>query len=157
MKNEIARLYGCLDVYGPYKGKDGRRRCVLYFGPKNTSSRAYARLLLESSMGRRLADDEHVDHIDGDLTNDSLGNLQVLKASEHGKKSAKENAAKLTRRLHVRCPVCGNGFMCQRWRASFIDAPCCSTTCARKYKWRNQYAHGGMMAEGGGVEPPRAY
>lgn len=157
MKNEIIRLYGCLEVYGPYKGKDARRRCVLYFGPGNTVSKAYARLLVESTIGRMLNDDEHVDHIDGDHTNDSFDNLQVLKAVTHHKKTAKENAVRLSRSLQLQCPVCGKAFTCQRHRAELTDTPCCTQKCAKAYKWRNQYAYGGLMAEGEGVEPSRAY
>ena len=152
----IIRIYGCRAVYGPYIGTDGRRRCVLYFAPKNTSSKAYARLLMESHLGRLLGADEHVDHIDGNSANDSIENLQVLKVCDHKEKSATE-AAKRSTSLMLHCPVCGGLFTCQRHRRALTAAPCCSQRCAKAYKWRNQYARGGVMAEGEGVEPSRAY
>lgn len=107
-------------------------------------------------MGRLLEDDEHVDHIDGNNANDSLDNLQILKAGDHKRKSSAE-AAKRSKCLMLHCPVCGSLFMCQRHRRALTDAPCCSQKCAKTYKWRNQYGHGGVVAEGEGVEPSRAY
>lgn len=38
-------------------------------------------------LGRFLTDNEEVDHIDEDKTNDSLSNLQVLSKKEHRQKS----------------------------------------------------------------------
>ena len=50
MIDTIKKLYGCINVLGPYVGDDGRKRCVLYFADKSTSSRAYAKLLLEANL-----------------------------------------------------------------------------------------------------------
>lgn len=46
----------------------------------------YARFLLEIELGRCLTVDETVDHIDNDVTNDSISNLQLLSKSENSKK-----------------------------------------------------------------------
>lgn len=155
MKEKIIDLYGCKNVLGPYMESDGRRRCVLYFGVGKTTSKAYARLLIEASLGRKLLDGEQVDHIDGNRKNDSPENLQVLSYQEHKAKSALEQSIKQSRKVLMECPVCGDDFKVSRWRLKVTEVPCCSRKCAKTFKWRNQYTAGGMLAEGGGVEPPR--
>jgi hypothetical protein len=157
MRDQITKLYGCRAVYGPYPSKDGRRRCVLYFGGGRTASKAYARLLIEADLGRLLRLDEHVDHIDGNRANDARANLQVLDVSAHRTKSATEQSARRCRKATIFCPVCLTAFKAANWRLERTTAPCCSLVCARKLKWGNQHGSGGMMAEGGGVEPPRRY
>ena len=114
MQEVVAALYGCRKVYGPYLGQDGRKRCVLYFSKGKTKSQAYARLLIEARLGRLLDADEHVDHIDGDCTNDAIENLQVLKMSDHRIKSGIEMSERLDRSLVLQCPVCSGIFKCQR-------------------------------------------
>ena len=155
MKDRITELYGCKKVLGPYMGSDGRRRCVLYFGEGKTTSRAYARLVIEASLGRKLLSSEHVDHIDGNKKNDAIENLQVLSDQAHRAKTSLEQSLKQCQKVSMACPVCGEDFKVSRWRLSVTEVPCCSRTCARAFKWRNQYTVGGMLAEGGGVEPPR--
>lgn len=44
-----------------------------------------ARLVVEQHLGRRLASDEHVHHINGDKLDDQLENLRVMSPSEHSK------------------------------------------------------------------------
>lgn len=50
----------------------------------------FSRLLMEISLNRKLLFDETVDHIDGDSSNDSLDNLQVLSRSENARKGPTE-------------------------------------------------------------------
>lgn len=79
----IKQLYSCEKVYGPYTGSDHRQRCVLYFSDQTTSSRSYAKLLLEVKLGRRLTSQEEADHVDEDRTADQIQNLQVLTKEEN--------------------------------------------------------------------------
>lgn len=52
--------------------------------------RAYEhRLVVEKSLGRKLKHDEHIHHIDGNKTNNSLSNLKVLTNEEHRKEHMK--------------------------------------------------------------------
>src|ERR1035437_11138416 len=52
----------------------------------NTWGYAYEhRLVIESNIGRFLNKDEHVHHINGVRWDNSLENLKILSASEHGK------------------------------------------------------------------------
>jgi len=46
----------------------------------------YARLLLECSIGRRLIGNETVDHIDGNVANNEIHNLQILSRSQNARK-----------------------------------------------------------------------
>jgi hypothetical protein len=86
---KVKALYGECKLYGPYTSKkDGRKRCVLTFdrcSKKTTLS--YPKLLLETNLGRRLGEDETVDHIDADHSNNVIGNLQILTRIENAKKS----------------------------------------------------------------------
>ena len=157
MQAEIAALYGCKYVYGPYQGLDKRRRCVLHFQGNKTISKAYARLVMEAALGRKLNSGEHVDHIDGDKSNDALWNLQVLSDQDHRIKTAMESSARQCQKLTLACPICGADFKASRYRAKRTDAVCCSKPCARRFKWRNGVSSGRFVAEGGGVEPPRRY
>lgn len=87
---EVLRLYPYYDkVLGPYLRKDGRKHIILYKSklPKRHNRKrrtiSYPKLLVEITLGRRLTDDETVDHINGDFTDDNLINLRVLPRREH--------------------------------------------------------------------------
>lgn len=54
-----------------------------------TSSTSYARYLMAVHLKRILEEDEQVDHIDNDKTNDNISNLQILSCADNLKKSAK--------------------------------------------------------------------
>ena len=51
--------------------------------------------MLEIKMERRLDVDETVDHIDGDPTNDTIDNLQMLSRSENSSKGPTEEIKRL--------------------------------------------------------------
>ena len=59
------------------KLRDSKYRCVLA-----------SRLALELKLGRRLQPHETCDHVDGDITNDSPENLQILSRQENARKGA---------------------------------------------------------------------
>ena len=87
-KNKILGLYpDYVQVYGPYTRKDGRKIIVLYDGTRRTTKQ-YARVIKEMDLGRVLSESETVDHIDNDISNDSISNLQVLSRSDNAKKQA---------------------------------------------------------------------
>lgn len=65
-----------MKTYGPYKGKDGRERIVLYDG-KKTTTRSYPRVLVDAPDGTE------VHHKDEDVGNNSLNNLEALTLDEH--------------------------------------------------------------------------
>lgn len=78
-------------VYGPYlrKYKRGvsRRQMVFQLADGSRTSMPYARWLMTQELGRRLRDDEHVDHRNEDPQDDRLDNLQILTPAENALKS----------------------------------------------------------------------
>ena len=62
---------------------DGRGRTIVH-APDERGGRVYEyRLLAAIKIGRPLMSGEVVHHIDGDVTNNALDNLQVMTQSEH--------------------------------------------------------------------------
>lgn len=98
-------------MYGPaVSTKDGRKRVVLAaiddgFYASQTSM-SYARYLLSIKLGRRLDPKEHVDHIDGDPTNDSVENLQILSSAANTQKYFKDHDLYAKERT-LTCAGCG--------------------------------------------------
>lgn len=95
-KKEVLKLYTEYHtVYGPYKRKSDNRiflNLKMGNGPDNkSSSYLLAKLRLEIHLGRRLVDNEAVDHEDEDSTNDDISNLKILTRVENARKSAKGN------------------------------------------------------------------
>lgn len=72
------------------RDSSGRGRVDLVNTSTDRTTVAYARYLLEISMGDFIPAGYEVAHIDTDCSNDDLSNLQILTVEEHLKKSAKE-------------------------------------------------------------------
>ena len=60
------------------KNKENRNMVCLVNDAKDRTTMALARYRMSVKLGRMLRDDEQVDHIDNDKTNDSIDNLQIL-------------------------------------------------------------------------------
>lgn len=105
---------------------ESRKTVILFNNSKDRSSVSYARYLMSTSLGRYLTNEEQVDHIDDDKTNDVISNLQIL--------TAKENMAKCIRGetlVDFKCPVCSKGFQLTARQSHRIN-PCCSRHCGGK-------------------------
>ena len=94
-------------VYGPYKRADNRSVYILYGGHKR-SARQCAKVIMEVHLGRRLTSDETIDHIDCDVTNDAIENLQVLTCA----RNASRNRQQVFK--HGNCANCGKVFALSR-------------------------------------------
>lgn len=111
---------------------EGRRTLILYNSHQDRTSTQYARYLVSVRLGRFLNQGEQVDHIDGDKTNDSLDNLQVLSLVDNVRKSNKLPDVMLV------CPVCGVGFSRTRSQLhgklekALSGNLCCSRVCGGK-------------------------
>ena len=84
--------------------KENRRTLILVNSEQDRSSTQYARYLIAVKIGRFLSNEETVDHIDNDKTNDNIENLQILSIAENCRKSSKLPDVKLI------CPICGKVF-----------------------------------------------
>ena len=91
----------------------GRKNITLFNSNEDRSVTSYARYLMATHLGRYLKDDEYVDHIDEDRTNDSLDNLQILTDSDNVKKSNAHRKANrvpkhgtLSEYRYCKCDLC---------------------------------------------------
>lgn len=125
-----------MKIYGPYKRKDGRFHIIKYENGRRTTQ-SYPRFLLEQHLGRKLEDWEHVDHIDNNLENNSIDNLQILHQNENTRKFL-EYSGKKQSFYHGTCSLCGIEFTKKlsdvtRNRKQGKAGPFCGRTCAGKY------------------------
>lgn len=107
---------------------------AVHYDDGSRGTTLYSRYLMEQKLGRRLdPNDETVDHIDGDNTNDDLDNLQLLTRADNAKKDARTSET-----LDFTCPVCLNDFvaLARQYRHNQIQqgkrGPYCSRRCAGK-------------------------
>lgn len=124
-----------------YQNKDGRFRIYLAKF-KQAKTISYPKYLMEIHLGRYLDDDETVDHIDEDFTNNNINNLRVLKRKIHCKNDALRNKP-----MSFVCPECGIEFVlfgdklhdasCNRKKGK--AGPFCGRSCAGKYGQKIQY------------------
>lgn len=88
---------------------EGRRTVILFNSQESRSSTQYARYLCAVRLGRYLSESETADHIDGDKTNDSMENLQVITLSENIRKSSKRSVKEhgtLSMYRYCKCDLC---------------------------------------------------
>jgi len=99
--------------YNEYKGyivinKENRRHvCLVHTITKQRTTTSYARYLISVKEGRILTNLEEVDHINGDKTDDSLDNLQILSKNENIRKSFSHRSRKM---VEMTCPNCNEIF-----------------------------------------------
>lgn len=124
-------------IYVVYHKKEGRKMANLIL-KSNTISRttiAYARYLMSVSLGRFLGKDEHVDHINGDKSDDRVSNLQLLSPAENTKKGVIEQG-KSAINIELVCPICGIMFSRPKNRSysktHLGKDICCSKDCGIK-------------------------
>lgn len=105
----------------------------------NASKHGYVlahRVIMENHIGRLLRSDEIVHHIDHNKDNNSVENLQIMTASEHGKLHARSGII-----LNLICANCGKEFSRkgnQRASVKGYKMAFCSRSCNGKYQRRKQ-------------------
>lgn len=122
-------------VFGPYVRNSDSRKIVIVIernGKRRTIS--YPKWLMELQVGHKLDPDKFtVDHIDGDINNNSLDNLQLLERSEHSRKDTRR-----VKLVKFRCAWCDKEFErsprlirdnSKKGKAGIF----CSRQCAGKY------------------------
>lgn len=122
-------------VYGPYFRPDNRQHviCIFIDGTRKTVS--YPKYLVEKSIGRILDTREEVHHINGDVTDNKLENLQIIDKTTHRKMHVKRYM-----KQDFLCPVCGTEFTLDYTELSNLvrnrklgrskTGPFCSKSCA---------------------------
>ena len=111
---------------------EGRRTLLLYNSHKDRTSTQYARYLKAVELGRFLSEKETVDHIDGDPSNDSIENLQILSLADNNRKTHCKPLVELI------CPICKIHFtrtktqLRGRLHKIETNSICCSRSCGGK-------------------------
>ena len=117
-------------VYGPYWHKKEKRfMTILVNGDKRTST-SNARYVMAMHLGHLVPNDKEVDHIDGDRTNDTIENLQLLNKFLNAIKAAKPS----TTMVDLVCPWCEKTFNRRRGQTHLVkggNPTFCSVKCAR--------------------------
>ena len=124
-------------VSGPYMRKDGRMHvcmCNVDTGQRTTVS--YPKFLLEVHNNAYLEENETIDHIDGDVKNNSIDNLKIIKRTEH----CIIDVFRLPEKMDFICPWCKKSFSLFGSHLSNAVSnskrragPFCSKYCAGKY------------------------
>lgn len=86
--------------------KDNRYRIVYKDSSNKLHTQSYPRYLMEQKLGRPLSPNEDVHHIDGDVTNNDLSNLEIVPHGEHQKVHSQKYFDK-----YVFCDYCGKEFL----------------------------------------------
>lgn len=133
MKLELSYPY-CNDWRLGYlrESKDGRKRVDLFNSNTDRTTVAYARYLMACQVGRYLTDEEEVDHIDQDNSNDELSNLQILSVEEHRKKNSKEQTTGRTMVVLI-CDYCGTSFEREKRNVKYSRS-FCNRSCSGRFK-----------------------
>lgn len=108
---------------------ENRKTLTLYNSQNDRSSCQYARYLISVKLGRFLNEDEEVDHIDNDKTNDDLSNLQVLSRQENREKQIKLKGRTM---IEFECPICEVVTSKERRFTPIINPSKRVLTCSRK-------------------------
>ena len=90
--------------YHLYINKDGRTRA---YSPISKKVVSYPRLIMERYLGRPLEDIEQVHHIDGDISNNDISNLELLPFKVHNE----IHSVSKYQDKYVKCPMCGVTFL----------------------------------------------
>lgn len=102
--NHPFEMYKCYLIHDK---KQNRKLVALVIDRSNRTTISYAAYLMSVYLGRRLTNDETVDHINGDKTDDRLDNLQLLSWEDNRKKYA----GSITRTMiQLTCDNCGTVF-----------------------------------------------
>lgn len=119
-----------------YHSKEGRWFYLLERPDGTKTSTSVARYNLAVKLGRLLAPNEQADHIDGDKTNDSPDNLQILSAAENNAK-AREQLGITAGYVMLECPECFKVFERRRHKTHLGKGgafTACSRVCAGKIR-----------------------
>lgn len=139
MKIEVSDYYklkGYSKAY-LYKRKDDRMAITLTGIGMKPKGILYSKYLYCSFYQCDVTENEHIDHINGDKTDDRIENLQKISRAYNIKKD--KHIKEYVERI---CPVCGNIFLLEKRNVSTHPNPCCSCQCRGKKSRAIQLASG---------------
>ena len=124
-----------MKVYGPYRGNDGRWRCIIYDNG-NRKTVSYPKMLMESYLGRKISSCDDIHHRDGNTDNNNIENLEIISRIDH----CRQHAIKYND-CEVYCVYCGKLFNLSAIQLRTYHAnkrrgkngPFCSRQCSGKY------------------------
>lgn len=122
-----------MKVYGPYLRQDGRMHVIVGTG-KTKRTISYPKYLYEQATGYLLKDNETIDHINGDFTDNRLENLRVLSRSDNAKAYMQSKPSPIG--THT-CARCGKEFQRRNSQVTRLKregkkGPYCSKQCTGK-------------------------
>ena len=135
MKQSVSEYYQGLGYRRLYivTNKELRKVAILYKEDNTTLTMSYAKYLYTSYYKEPVEKGYHIDHINGDKTDDRIENLQ--KISGHYNIVKDHSHREL---LLCTCPVCGEEFLFPKRNLSTHSNPCCSRKCGGiKSHWKN--------------------
>ena len=122
---------------------EGRRLVTLKKFNGELVGTSYPRYLMSVKLGRFLTDQEEVDHIDDNKTNDDINNLQILTPEQNREKQRLHYINNVQQKFDLACPYCGKDFtLSEREMKMKIDyfyknngsgLTFCSSSCNAKY------------------------
>lgn len=114
--------------------KDSRKLCTLRKADGTKTSMSYAKYLYTSHYKCDVDSYYHIDHINGDKTDDRIENLQKISATYNIQKDH------IRKEMVIRiCPVCGKEFLFEKRNLCTHPNPCCSRRCGGiKSHWKKQ-------------------
>ncbi len=123
-----------MQIFGPYKRKDGRQIVIVVENDGTRRTVSYPKWIMEQHLGRRLdPNEETVDHIDSNFDNNDLDNLRLMPRKEHSADDTRR-----VKNLKFNCAWCQTEF--ERSPRLIRDksnkgkaGPFCSRSCAGKY------------------------
>lgn len=87
-------MYEDYKLFGPYTRKDNRKVVILqHLILRTLKTVSYPKHLMECHLNRFLNNDETIDHINADFTDNRIENLQILSRAENAAKSFKDGTA----------------------------------------------------------------
>lgn len=128
-----------MKVFGPYIRKDLRMHVVIQDEKGKLKTVSYPKYLVETFYKITLKQDETIDHIDRDFTNNKIDNLRIVPRSIHCKVDAKY--VKYEPKI-FKCPQCKKDFLIEDKKKLryIIDTykrnkvgPFCGKKCAGQY------------------------
>ncbi len=145
MKIDLEYPYSVEYQAGYIYVKNEARRCVTLKDSHGvTTGTTYARYLMAVKLGRFLTDQEEVDHIDNNKTNDDPNNLQILTPEQNREKQRLHYINNVQQKFDLACPYCGKDFtlterdMGEKFYKHYTNNGSglifCSNSCKAKYQ-----------------------